>query len=118
MPIHAKVCFVALSKIPKRTVLLLCQGSKKGLFKSKTQTLTHLVDVVEAFLRTCAMLCADPYPFYNYLRRELNKFKLLYIHMVEPRIGSQMNVIEVDESDKSLKPFKKLSNAAFIAAGG
>jgi len=29
-----------------------------------------------------------------------------------------MNVIEVDESDKSLKPFKKLSNAAFIAAGG
>jgi len=29
-----------------------------------------------------------------------------------------MNIIEVDESDKSLKPFKKLSNAAFIAAGG
>lgn len=64
------------------------------------------------------MLLADPYPLYNYLLKELNKFNLLYVHMVEPRIGKQMNVIEVDESDKSLKPFKKLSNAAFIAAGG
>lgn len=61
---------------------------------------------------------SDPYPLYNYLLKELNKFNLLYVHMVEPRIGKQMNVIEVDESDKSLKPFKKLSNAAFIAAGG
>lgn len=65
-----------------------------------------------------AMLLADPYQLYNYLLKELNKCKLLYVHMVEPRIGSTMNVIEVDESQKSLKPFKKLSNAAFIAAGG
>ena len=64
------------------------------------------------------MLPADPYLLYNYLLKELNKFNLLYIHMVEPRIGSTMNVIEVDDSQKSLKPFKKLSNASFIAAGG
>lgn len=63
-------------------------------------------------------LRADPYPLYNYLLKELNQFNLLYIHMVEPRIGKQMNVIEVDNSKKSLKPFKKLSNASFIAAGG
>ncbi len=69
-------------------------------------------------LLTLIVLLADPYPLYNYLLKELNKFNLLYVHMVEPRIGKQMNVIEVDESDKSLKPFKKLSNAAFIAAGG
>jgi len=69
-------------------------------------------------LLTLIVLLADPYPLYNYLVKELNKFNLLYVHMVEPRIGKQMNVIEVDESDKSLKPFKKLSNAAFIAAGG
>lgn len=61
---------------------------------------------------------ADPYPLYNYLVKELNKFNLLYVHMVEPRIGKQMNVIEVDESDKSLKPFKQASNATFLAAGG
>lgn len=64
------------------------------------------------------MLFADPYQLYNYLLKELNKYNLLYVHMVEPRIGKTMNVIEVDESQKSLKPFKKLSNAAFIAAGG
>lgn len=64
------------------------------------------------------MLFADPYPLYNYLLKELNKFNLLYVHMVEPRIGRTMNVIEVDSSKKSLKTFKKLSNAAFIAAGG
>jgi len=69
-------------------------------------------------LLTLIVLLADPYPLYNYLVKELNKFNLLYVHMVEPRIGKQMNIIEVDESDKSLKPFKKLSNAAFIAAGG
>ncbi|KAL3141539.1 hypothetical protein ABBQ32_004789 [Trebouxia sp. C0010 RCD-2024] len=61
---------------------------------------------------------SDPYPLYNYLLKELNKFNLLYVHMVEPRIGRTMNVIEVDSSKKSLKTFKKLSNAAFIAAGG
>ena len=61
---------------------------------------------------------ADPYPLYTYLVKELNKFNLLYVHMVEPRIGKQMNVIEVDESDKSLKPFKQASNATFLAAGG
>ena len=64
------------------------------------------------------MLPADPYPLYTYLLKELNKFNLLYVHMVEPRIGKTMNVIEVDDSQKSLKPFKKLSNASFIAAGG
>ena len=63
-------------------------------------------------------LPADPYPLYNYLLTELNKFNLLYVHLVEPRVGKQMNIIDVDNSAKSLKPFKKLSNAAFIAAGG
>lgn len=61
---------------------------------------------------------ADPYPLYNYLVKELNKFNLLYVHMVEPRVGKQMNIIDVDDSDKSLKPFKHASNATFLAAGG
>ena len=66
------------------------------------------------------LVCADPYPLYNYLVKELNKFNLLYVHFVEPRIGKgpAMNVIEVDESDQSLKPFKHASNATFLAAGG
>lgn len=66
----------------------------------------------------CMYVCADPYPLYNYLVKELNKFNLLYVHFVEPRIGKAMNVIEVDESDKSLKPFKHACNATFLAAGG
>jgi 12-oxophytodienoic acid reductase len=60
----------------------------------------------------------DPVPLYLYLVEQLNKFGLLYVHMVEPRIGKTMNIIEVDESEKSLKPFRKAFKGTFIAAGG
>lgn len=69
-------------------------------------------------LRQQEVVCADPLPLYSYLVKELNKFNLLYIHMVEPRINTAMDIVEVDESKKSLQPYKQISNATFIAAGG
>lgn len=64
------------------------------------------------------MACADPYKLYDYLISELNKFNLLYVHMVEPRIGKNQSIIEVDSQKLNLKGFRKAFNGTFIAAGG
>lgn len=74
--------------------------------------------MVSALLTTVVPAAADPYGLYLYLVEKLNEFDLLYVHMVEPRIGKTMNVIEVDESQKSLRPFRKAFKGTFMAAGG
>ncbi|MFQ6638976.1 hypothetical protein Gotur_023952 [Gossypium turneri] len=45
----------------------------------------------------------------------LNKYGILYCHMVEPRIKIGM---ELCESPQSLMPMRKAFNGTFIAAGG
>ena len=61
---------------------------------------------------------ADPYKLFNYLIPELNKFKLLYVHMVEPRMDKNMNIKEVDSQKVNLTGFRKAFKGTFIAAGG
>lgn len=61
---------------------------------------------------------ADPYALMDYLIRELNKIGILYLHVIEPRIGSNTEVQEVDEKKVTLKPFREAFKGAFIGAGG
>ncbi|GMI91929.1 12-oxophytodienoate reductase 2, ARABIDOPSIS 12-OXOPHYTODIENOATE REDUCTASE 2 [Hibiscus trionum] len=50
-----------------------------------------------------------------YMVEALNKYGILYCHMVEPRINMEG---EVSESPHSLVPMRKAFNGTFIAAGG
>ncbi|KAK9864281.1 hypothetical protein WJX84_000448 [Apatococcus fuscideae] len=61
---------------------------------------------------------SDPYKLFDYLIPELNKFKLLYVHMVEPRMDKNMNIQEVDSQKVNLTGFRKAFKGTFIAAGG
>ena len=51
-----------------------------------------------------------------YMMESLNKFGILYCHMVEPRIGMDRDVIR--DSSHSLLPMRKAFNGTFIVAGG
>jgi len=63
--------------------------------------------------------CIDstPYDTNDYLLKELNKLKLAYVHLVEPRAAAGNEDVEGLITD-SLAPFKKVSEVPFIAAGG
>lgn len=50
-----------------------------------------------------------------YMAESLNKFKILYCHMVEPRMQT---VGEKVESDHSILPMRKAFKGTFISAGG
>ncbi|XP_015972273.1 12-oxophytodienoate reductase 1 [Arachis duranensis] len=51
-----------------------------------------------------------------YIVNELNKYNILYCHMVEPRMK---NVLEIStQCPHSLVPMRKVFNGTFIAAGG
>ncbi|KAJ8758576.1 hypothetical protein K2173_000297 [Erythroxylum novogranatense] len=50
-----------------------------------------------------------------YMAKALNKYGILYCHMVEPRM---MTVGEKKESPQSLVPMRKAFNGTFIVAGG
>lgn len=62
--------------------------------------------------------CVEPDPFttYGYIVRELNKYRLAYVHMVEPRI---MGSWDVDPREgQTLEPFREECDTVFISAGG
>ncbi|KAA3489398.1 12-oxophytodienoate reductase 2-like [Gossypium australe] len=58
---------------------------------------------------------SDPQALGLYMVEALNKYGILYCHMVEPRIKIGM---EVGECSQSLVPMRKAFNGTFIAAGG
>ncbi|KAH1066595.1 hypothetical protein J1N35_031582 [Gossypium stocksii] len=58
---------------------------------------------------------SDPQALGLYMVEALNKYGILYCHMVEPRIKIGM---EVCECPQSLVPMRKAFNGTFIAAGG
>ncbi|KAL0456334.1 UNVERIFIED_CONTAM: 12-oxophytodienoate reductase 1 [Sesamum latifolium] len=63
------------------------------------------------------MECADSNPkaLGLYMAEALNKYGLLYCHMVEPRMRT---VTEKSECPHSLVPMRKAFKGTFIAAGG
>nr|BAA12160.1 CPRD8 protein [Vigna unguiculata] len=58
--------------------------------------------------------CGDSNPLQLglYMVNALNKYNILYCHMVEPRMGS------VGGPDENLTPMRKVFNGTFIVAGG
>ena len=61
---------------------------------------------------------ADPSPYATneYLVKQLNKFKLAYLHMVEPRANGATDT-EGSHQDQDLTPFRQLFKGTFMAAG-
>lgn len=58
----------------------------------------------------------DPYATNEYLVKELNRFGLAYLHMVEPRVtGAADN--EQEHQHQTNESFRKLFKGAFISAG-
>ncbi|KAG8494818.1 hypothetical protein CXB51_012453 [Gossypium anomalum] len=57
---------------------------------------------------------SDPQALGLYMAEALNKYRILYCHMVEPRIKIGLDVNEC----QSLVPMRKAFNGTFIAAGG
>ncbi|XP_077231670.1 12-oxophytodienoate reductase 2-like [Tasmannia lanceolata] len=51
-----------------------------------------------------------------YMVESLNKYGILYVHMIEPRMKT--SAIEVSETPHSLLPMRKAFKGTFIAAGG
>ncbi|PON59773.1 LOW QUALITY PROTEIN: NADH:flavin oxidoreductase/NADH oxidase, N-terminal [Trema orientale] len=51
-----------------------------------------------------------------YMMESLNKFGILYCHMVEPRIGMDRDIIR--DCPHRLFPMRKAFNGTFIVAGG
>lgn len=58
----------------------------------------------------------DPYATNKYLIKEINRFNLAYLHMVEPRASGAEDTAGQFE-DQDLSPFRKLFNGPFMAAG-
>ena len=61
---------------------------------------------------------ADPIALFSYLIPEIDKLQPLFIHMVEPRLDANNEVVPYDEARASNKTFRKLFSRAYIAAGG
>ncbi len=59
----------------------------------------------------------DPYATNKYLVKEINRFNLAYLHMVEPRASGAEDTAGQFQ-DQDLGPFRKLFNGPFMAAGG
>ncbi|PIN27066.1 NADH:flavin oxidoreductase/12-oxophytodienoate reductase [Handroanthus impetiginosus] len=62
---------------------------------------------------------SDPDGLGLYMANALNKFNILYLHMIEPRvIGAMVLQGPEDEISHKLLPMRKAFNSTFIAAGG
>lgn len=63
---------------------------------------------------------SDPKALGLYMVEALNKYGMLYCHMVEPRMKMAGEVLECPQSlsPQSLVPMRKAFNGTFIAAGG
>ncbi|XP_077231752.1 12-oxophytodienoate reductase 2-like isoform X2 [Tasmannia lanceolata] len=51
-----------------------------------------------------------------YMVESLNKYGILYVHMIEPRMKT--SAVEISETPHSLLPMRKAFKGTFIAAGG
>ncbi|XP_077231575.1 12-oxophytodienoate reductase 2-like [Tasmannia lanceolata] len=51
-----------------------------------------------------------------YMVESLNKYGILYVHMVEPRMKT--SIVKISETPHSLLPMRKAFKGTFIAAGG
>lgn len=58
---------------------------------------------------------SDPKRLGLYMAKSLNRFEILYCHMVEPRMKT---VSEIFECTESLTPMRKAFKGTFIVAGG
>ena len=58
---------------------------------------------------------SNPKALELYMVESLNKYEILYCHMVEPRMK---NVLEKSESPHSLLPMRKAFKGTFLVAGG
>ncbi|KAL2254287.1 UNVERIFIED_CONTAM: putative 12-oxophytodienoate reductase 11 [Sesamum indicum] len=62
---------------------------------------------------------SDPDALGLYMANALNKFNLLYLHVIEPRVvGARVLQGPKDEIPHQLLPMRKAFNSTFIAAGG
>lgn len=59
---------------------------------------------------------STPYATHMYLVEQINKLKLAYLHMVEPRVIGNTDMTETPAD--TLEPFRKVCRTVFIAAGG
>ena len=60
---------------------------------------------------------SDPEALFNYVGKELNRFKLAYLHIVEPRIKGDTKV-EEDSNGLGVKFFRPIFKGTLITAGG
>lgn len=61
---------------------------------------------------------SDPANLGLHMANALNKFDILYLHVIEPRVVSGSMVLEDDQVHHSLLPMRKAFNNTFISAGG
>ncbi|KAL8061282.1 hypothetical protein ABFX02_02G077400 [Erythranthe guttata] len=62
---------------------------------------------------------SDPDKLGLYMANELNKYNLVYLHMIEPRVtGARVHQGPEDEVPHKLLPMRKAFKNTFIAAGG
>ena len=64
-----------------------------------------------------SMQDSDPQALFGYVGRELNRFNLAYLHIVEPRIKGDRKV-EEDSNGLGVKFFRPIFNGTLITAGG
>ena len=60
---------------------------------------------------------SDPQALFGYVGKELNRFELAYLHIVEPRIKGDTNV-EDDSHGLGVKFFRPIFHGTLITAGG
>ena len=60
----------------------------------------------------------DPVALFSHLIPEIDKLKPAFIHMVEPRLDANNEVVPYDEAKATNKAFKKLFSGTYITAGG
>ena len=60
---------------------------------------------------------SDPEALFSYVGKELNRFGLAYLHIVEPRIKGDTKV-EEDSNGMGVKFFRPIFNGTLITAGG
>ncbi len=60
---------------------------------------------------------SDPEALYNYVIKELNRFNLAYLHIVEPRVQGNMDV-ETPDTALSSTYIRTIYNGTIISAGG
>lgn len=61
---------------------------------------------------------SDPANLGLYMANALNKFDVLYLHVIEPRVVGGSMVLEDDQVHHSLLPMRKAFSKTFISAGG